>query len=184
MLERSLKGRLLVATPPLGDPFDRSVVLVLEHTAEGALGVVLNRPTDLVVTAAFPDWSTFAAPPAVIFRGGPVAPSALICLAEVWADLDADAWSPLLGRIGTLDLTRDPNEVYPQVEHLRVFAGYSGWEAGQLESEIDAGAWYVLDAAPEDPLSTDPDELWRTVLRRQGGRFAIIANHPPNLSAN
>jgi putative transcriptional regulator len=181
----SLKNRLLVATPALGDPnFDHTVVLVLEHGDEGAVGVVLNRPTETDVGAPLPGWHRMAAEPAVVFAGGPVSPSAAICLARPWPGERAAGWEPLFGPIGTLDLERDPDEVASTVQALRVFAGYAGWGGGQLEGEIEAGAWFVVDAQPDDALSQEPEELWRSVLRRQRGPLAMFANYPPNPAHN
>jgi putative transcriptional regulator len=181
----SLKGRLIVATPILGDRnFHRTVVLMLEHTEEGAVGVVVNRPSATTLADSLPGWDRFSAHPSVVFVGGPVEESAVICLALAAEDVDDDLCSRLLGDLGTFDLTRDPDEVGGAIEQLRVFAGYAGWSAAQLEDEIDAGAWFVLDAEPEDALSESPEELWPAVLRRQRGRARIFANYPPSLSVN
>jgi putative transcriptional regulator len=180
-----LKGRLLVATPALGDAnFDRTVVLLLEHGDEGALGVVLNRPSVTDVDGPLPEWGALAARPPVFFVGGPVQPNAIIGLARVRSDELPDGWSPVLGPLGVIDLSRDPADVGPAVEEVRLFAGYAGWEAGQLEGEIEAGAWFVVDADMHDALSPEPDELWRAVLRRQRGTLALFAQFPPNPSMN
>ena len=180
-----LKGRLLVATPSLGDPnFDHTVVLLLEHGEDGAVGVVLNRPTGTDLSDPLPGWSRLAAEPPVVFVGGPVSPDAAICLARSWPDEPLDSYEPLLDSLGTLDLSADPDEVAAGVQGVRVFVGYAGWGAGQLESEIAAGAWWVVDASPDDALSAEPEELWRSVLRRQRGRLAIFANYPANPAMN
>jgi putative transcriptional regulator len=177
----SLKGRLLVATPALGDPnFDRSVVLVLEHGDDGAVGVVLNRPTATELAEPLPGWHRLAAEPPVVFVGGPVSPDAAICLARSWPDEAVDAYEPLVGSLGTVDLSIDPDEVASALQAVRVFVGYAGWAGGQLEGEIAAGAWFVVDATPDDALSAEPERLWRAVLRRQRGRLAMFANFPSN----
>ena len=179
MHEGSLRGRLLVAAPALYDPnFERTVVLVLEHGAEGALGVVLNRPSGTDLYAALPRWERLAADPTVVFEGGPVAPTAAICLGRTSASSEPDGWHPLFGGLATIDLERDPEDLGGAVHGIRVFAGYAGWGADQLEGEVAAGAWYVVDARPDDALSPAPDELWRAVLRRQRGRLAMVANFP------
>lgn len=181
----TLKGRLLVATPSLGDPnFEYAVVLLLEHGDEGAVGVVLNRPTGTELSDPLPGWSRLAAEPPVVFVGGPVSPDAAICLARSWPDEALEAYEPLMDSLGTLDLSVDPDEVAGGVQGVRVFVGYAGWGAGQLEGEIAAGAWWVVDASPDDALSAEPEELWRAVLRRQPGRLALFANYPPNPSTN
>lgn len=182
---RPSAGRLLVATPILGDPnFDRTVVLLLESGAQGALGVVLNRPGPTAITVPFPGWVAHVADPPVVFTGGPVAPSAAIGLARTAVGAEADGWAPLVGHLGTVDLSRGPDELPVPVEVLRVFAGYSGWGASQLEAEIEAGAWFVVAARAEDAFSPSPATLWRSVLGRQRGRLAMFANAPPDPTVN
>ncbi|MGH9034409.1 MAG: YqgE/AlgH family protein [Acidimicrobiia bacterium] len=180
----SHRGRLLVATPELGDPnFERTVVLLLEHTPEGAVGVVLNRPSGTLLTEAGTDWGgwdAFAASPDVIFVGGPVARTAVIAVART-VDGKTEGFQPVLGEdVGIVDLALEPHGV----DAVRLFAGYAGWGGGQLEAEIAAGGWFVLDALPSDPLAVEPEELWRDVLRRQGGRLALFADCPPDPSLN
>jgi putative transcriptional regulator len=189
----SLKGRLLVATPDLGDPnFFRTVVLMLDHTPDGAVGVVLNRPTETGLGEAAADWEGWdelAAPPAVVFVGGPVSQTAVICVASRSGDgpapdrggeADTEGFQSVVGPLGVADLRRPPEAV----EAVRIFAGYSGWGGGQLEGELAAGAWWVLDALPEDALGDQPDDLWAQVLRRQGGNLALFAAFPPDPTLN
>lgn len=179
-----LRGRLLVATPPLVDPnFDRTVVLMLEHGEEGALGIVLNRPSDTALAEVLPEWHEHASAPGVIFGGGPVAPEAVIALARGGTD-ETEGWLPVLGAVGTVDVGRDPAELGPHLDALRVFVGYAGWGAGQLEAELEQDAWFVVSADPGDPFSPHPDRLWRDVLRRQRGRVAMFANHPDDPTVN
>jgi putative transcriptional regulator len=179
------KGRLLVATPVLSEGiFDRSVVLVLEHDDEGALGVVLNKPSTTEVAGPLPDWARLAASPTVVFVGGPVTPEAAVCLARARGKNGAEGWTPLVGGVGSLDLSADADAVAPDIEELRVFSGYSGWSSGQLESEIEAGAWFVVDPVDDDILSGEPDSLWHRVLRRQRGRLALYAAFPADPTAN
>lgn len=181
------KGRLLVATPPLDDPnFDRTVVYVLEHHADGALGVVVNRPTEELLGEPLERWSDLQAQPAAVFDGGPVEPNALIALALALEPLDepTDELAPISGRVTSADLTTDPAFVAGRVSAVRIFRGYAGWGPGQLEGELEAGAWLLLDAIPDDIFDDHPDLLWRTVLRRQGGRLAWLADAPDDLSAN
>ena len=180
-----LKGRLLIALPALRDPnFDRTVVLMLHHDEEGAVGVVLNRPSQMEVTDALPQWGELVAKPTVFFLGGPVSPDSAICLAHRSRVSELDGWQPVLGPIGTFDLTLDPGEVGAELRELRVFSGYAGWGPGQLEGELELGAWLVLDSTPADAMTEEPDQLWRTVLRRQGGQLQLLAAFPPDPSLN
>jgi putative transcriptional regulator len=174
----SLKGRLLVATPALGDPnFDRTVILLLEHSDEGALGVVLNRPTDIDVGDPLPGWDRLAGAPSVVFTGGPVAPDAVLCLAES-SDDATPGLTTVADDIVLVDLNRDPDDLAGALTNVRVFAGYAGWGTSQLEDEIASGAWFVVDTVPGDAMSPDPGVLWQSVLRRQGGRLALFASYP------
>ncbi|MGH9283383.1 MAG: YqgE/AlgH family protein [Acidimicrobiales bacterium] len=184
MIDEPLAGRLLVATPALGDPnFDRTVVLVLEHTDEGAVGLVLNRPSETAVVEPLPEWDRVTGPPSVIFVGGPVAQSAVIGLARGRVD-PGEVWRPVVGGVGIVDLGGSPDDVAPAIEDLRLFAGYAGWVEEQLEDEIEAGAWWVADASPSDLLSDHPERLWSEVVRRQPGRLALYANFPADPSEN
>ncbi len=187
-------GRLLVANPLLPDPnFDRTVVLVLAYSDEGAFGLVLNRPSDTLVAAPLPMWEELAAEPPVIFVGGPVEHQAVICLARSSGgavtsadDPVSDGFRAVIPDVGTLDLYVD-GDLQPlrdAFRHVRVFAGYAGWAAGQLEGEIAAGAWWVVDALPEDPFSDDPESLWKRVLRRQGGSLSLVASYPRDPTMN
>ena len=179
------KGRLLVASPALGDDnFDRTVVFMLEHNEEGALGVIINRPSDEAEVEGLESWTELASPPAVVFHGGPVEPDALIGIARTESARDGVGWAPITKSLGTVDLSESPVEIAPILESIRIFRGYSGWSPGQLESELSVNAWIVTDAAPTDVFDHHPDELWRSVLRRQDGSLRWLANAPDDLSAN
>ncbi|PZS23392.1 MAG: YqgE/AlgH family protein [Acidimicrobiales bacterium] len=186
MASRSLEGRLLIAAPSLKDPnFARTVVLVLAHHDEGALGVVLNRPSELEVSQPLAQWAELAVPPSVVFVGGPVAPAGAICLAEVDHEVaSTDTWKPLNGVLGTLDLAADPASVGPTVRRVRGFSGHAGWGTAQLEGEVAVGGWMIADARPDDPFSARPADLWHQVLRRQGGPLAMLASYPEDPSLN
>jgi putative transcriptional regulator len=187
----SLAGRLLVATPVLSDPnFRRTVVLIVEHEAEqGTLGVVLNRPTQVQVGQVLEPWTDLATSPSVVFNGGPVAPNSALALALVPGTDEPVGWHPLDGapavaRLGLVDLDAPPGLLAPAVASLRVYAGYAGWSADQLEAEIGEGAWYVLPAEPGDAFCAEPERLWPAVLRRQGGELAYVATYPDDPSLN
>lgn len=174
----------MVATPPLADPnFDRTVVYILEHRADGAVGVVLNRPLDEPLPDQLHPWQRLLSDPATLHEGGPVDDTALIALAQLTGSIDS-AWSLVSDGLGSIDLLLDPDEVAEAVAAMRVFRGYSGWGPGQLDDELAAGAWMVLPAESSDLFGPNPKDLWRDVLRRQGGRTAWLANAPDDLSAN
>lgn len=184
-------GRLLVATPQLADPnFRRGVVLVVEdEAAEGTLGVVLNRPTEVPVDRVLPPWAELASGPPVVFQGGPVALDSALALARLrgageplgWRALDGSA---AVSGVGLVDLDAPPELLAAEILRLRVFAGYAGWGPGQLKSEIDEGSWYVLPAEAGDAFMDEPGQLWQAVLRRQGGDLALVATFPDDPSLN
>lgn len=181
----SLRGRLLVSTPGLGDPnFDRSVVLLLEHDPDGALGVILNRPSTTAVGEVLPAWSDLTSEPPVVFAGGPVDSTAAICLGSTRPGAVNGAVQALTPTLGVVDLDGDPALLSADVAYVRVFAGYAGWGGGQLDAEVEAGGWFVLDCLPSDPFTASPLTLWRAVLRRQGGRLALASTYPGDPSHN
>jgi putative transcriptional regulator len=185
MQENSRAGQLLAATPMLGDVnFRRTIVLVVEDDAdEGTLGVVLNRPSEIPVEQVLQPWTTLVTGPSVLFRGGPVAPDSALALALPRGDEEPIGWrslagSKLMSRLGLVDLGAPPELMADGIASLRVFAGYAGWGPGQLEAEIDVGAWLVLDGLPEDAFVPEPDRLYPSVLRRQGGDMALLSTYP------
>ena len=182
----SMTGQLLVATPALKDPnFDRTVVLLVAHEAGGALGVVLNRATEVPVSEVLGAWGGLARDPAVLFEGGPVQPESAICLARMRTPSQrVKGIHQVAGSVGTVDLSVDPDRLRDTVTGIRVFAGYSGWSPGQVEEEVARGSWFVLDALPGDAFMERPDDLWPMVLRRQGGILAAVAHFPPDVTLN
>lgn len=184
-------GLLLIATPQLEDPnFRRSVILVVEHDIEGGtLGVVLNRPTEVPVDQVLAPWAEFVTGPSVVFQGGPVALDSALALARLPGEDEPLGWRALDGcagvsRVGLVDLDAPPALLAPEVLQLRVFAGYSGWSAGQLRSEIEEGAWYLVQAEAGDVFAGDPERLWQEVLRRQGGDLAFVSTFPEDPTLN
>jgi putative transcriptional regulator len=182
----SLTGRLLVATPQLKDPnFERTVVLLVAHEEGGALGVVLNRATEVAVADVLSGWGPLASEPSVVFEGGPVQPEAAICLARTRVGVTRlSGFNRVSGAVGTVDLSSDSTRIAPAVVAVRVFAGYAAWAPGQLEGEIEGGSWFVFDALPGDAFVNRPDDLWPLVLRRQGGLMAAVATYPADPTQN
>jgi putative transcriptional regulator len=179
------KGRLLVATALLGDPnFERTVVLMLEHNEEGALGVVLNRPSSLRVDEALDDWADLVEAPAVVFVGGPVGTGSVIALARRRAELPAEAWTEVQAPLGVLDVSHDAALLAAALDGVRIFTGYAGWGAGQLEAEIEEGAWWVVDADAADALTPTPGALWHDVLDRQPEPLRRWSRLPDDVRVN
>jgi putative transcriptional regulator len=171
----SLRGQLLLAGPGLIDPnFFRSVVLVLEHNDEGALGVILNRPTDLAVREALPSWSDTVSEPDVVFVGGPVSPGTAIAIGR------GPEVEPVIGGFGIIDLDHEPDGF----REVRLFSGYAGWGPGQLEGELFEDAWLVLAPEPEDVATADADDLWSAVLARQPHPLSLLALYPDEPAFN
>ena len=178
-------GKLLVATPGLRDPsFRRAVVLVLEHTPQGALGIVLDRPLDVDATVVLPQWQPHLSLPGRLFQGGPVAGDTALALADVPGTDAPPGVRPLSERLGVVDLDAPPAVVVDAVRALRVFVGYAGWSDGQLDDEVEAGGWFVVDHEPGDVFSPDPHGLWRRVLRRQPNDLALLSTAPDDPSLN
>jgi putative transcriptional regulator len=178
------RGRLLVASPSLADPnFRRAVVLMIEHSEEGALGLVLNRPTPLVAREALPGPLAESMPEGErVHQGGPVQPEAVIVLADFLDE--ALAASLAFDRVGIVDPDADASRLGGAVRAIRAYGGYAGWGDGQLEREIADEAW--IDAAPtaDDVFGADADGLWSRVLERKGGTWRLIARIPENPSVN
>lgn len=178
----SLRGHLLISAPALFDPnFRRTVVLIGDHDEDGALGVVLNRPTPVAVADAVPALAGVVDGDARVFIGGPVQPRAAIVLAELADPSLADI--PVLGAIGFLVGDVD-EEKAAAVRRARVFAGYAGWGPGQLDEEVARDGWIIERALADDVFATDADALWRTVARRKGGEAALLATMPFDPSTN
>jgi putative transcriptional regulator len=175
----SFKGRLIVASPPLDDEnFRRTVVLMLEHGPEGALGVVLNRPTDVRAGDALPDYSAALPDDAFIHIGGPVEPTSFIILGD-FVD-PAAAAAITFSSVGVVD----PDNASGELRAVRAFGGYAGWSAGQLEEEFADEAWIEAEALPADVFTNEPERLWSRVLDRKGGAYRLVARMPEDPSLN
>ena len=179
---KSLRGSLLVSSGGLFDPnFRHTVVLLGEHNEDGAFGVVLNRATDVAARDAVPDLADLLPPGEPVFQGGPVQPEGVVLLADCQSEWIADI--PVLGSIGFVI-----GEIAPETRHAivraRVFAGYSGWGPGQLETEMAQDSWIVSPAHPEDLFTDNPDLLWSRVLQRLGPEYRNLSRMPFDPSMN
>ncbi|MFC4950329.1 YqgE/AlgH family protein [Pseudonocardia sp. GCM10023141] len=181
-------GSLLVAAPGLLDPnFKRTVVYIVEHRERGSLGVVLNRPSEVAVRDVLPAWAALASDPNAVFVGGPVEGETALCLAAVRTGQDPARVAglvPVRGPVALVDLDTDPVALTDRLRGLRVFAGYSGWDEGQLVGEIERGDWIVVPALPDDVLTQRDTGLWGHVLRRQGVPLALLATFPVDVRQN
>jgi putative transcriptional regulator len=181
-MEESLRGKLLVASPALLDPnFARTVVLITEHSDEGAMGIVLNRPSDAAVDAVVPELAEIAGGEPV-WVGGPVQPEALVLLAE-FSDHGAAAWI-VVADVGLASADVGLDELAAAVRRGRVYAGYSGWGPAQLEAEMEVDSWIVEPPLPAELFPEDPSSLWSDVLARKGGQYSLIARMPADPSLN
>jgi putative transcriptional regulator len=172
----SLRGHLLIAAPSLFDYFRRTVVLVLEHTPDGAMGVVLGRETETRVADAVPALAELPGADEVVYLGGPVAPESIVALGDF--EDPGEAGTQVIGSLGTLDPDGD-NE---SLRRLRVFAGYAGWGPGQLDGELEQDAWIVQAADLQDPFRSG--DIWSDALGRKGGRYRLMATMPAHPSLN
>jgi putative transcriptional regulator len=179
----SLAGQLLLASPALRDPnFARTVVLVGLHSDEGAMGLVLNRPSSVTVSEAVPQLEQAVTDAERVYVGGPVQPTSVVFLAE-FVD-PSPAGLLVLGRIGFPAPDTGIEELIEATGRGRVFAGYAGWGEGQLDAELEHGDWIAHTPLPEDVFTEIPEELWSAVLTRKGGSYALIARMPPDPSVN
>ncbi len=177
--------RLLVSIPAMGDEnFDQTVVLVLEHDEHGALGLVLNRPTEDPVSLHLPQLADRVASPGQFFLGGPVEVGGMLALGRTRLGGTGEHVTPVVGPIVLVQPDALLQGEVAGVDVVRLFTGYSGWGPRQLDAELAAGAWHVIDAMPDDVFCVDPEGLWRSVMRRQGGRLASQGLYPDDVSVN
>lgn len=183
-----MPGSLLVAAPGLTDPnFARTIVYIIEHRPHGSLGVVLNRPGPSEVRDVLAGWAPLTSEPRSLFLGGPVDNGTALCLAALrtgQTGRGVPGVTPVREPVQLVDLDADPAPLAPRLRGLRIFAGYSGWDAGQLAGEIARGDWFVVPALPDDVLGPAHDGHWERVLRRQGLPLALLATFPMDPAHN
>jgi len=181
----SLRGKLLIASPKIVDPnFRRVVVFMAEHTEEGAMGLVLNRPAETTVNEAVPDLDWLAdEDDAAVWVGGPVSPGSVIVLAEF--DDPSSAALIVEGDLGFVPADIDDRDAFATtVRRARVFAGHAGWGPGQLESELEEDSWIIESAQRADVFTAEAESLWSAVLRRKGRDYVLLATMPMDPSLN
>jgi putative transcriptional regulator len=178
------RNRLLVSVPATGDDnFDQTVVYVIDHDDDGAIGVVLNRPSDDPVPPVV-DIGVPGATPDVLFSGGPVSPEAMIVLGRRRLGSEARGIAAVGGAVAVVAAAAVEDHEVEGIDVVRVYSGYAGWAPRQLDAELAAGVWVVLDALPDDVFCADPARLWRSVLAREGGRLASVARYPSDPNQN
>ena len=184
MKEKPEKGKVLISEPFLNDPnFKRTLILLAEHTAEGSVGFVLNKPTEYLISEVIEDFPEFDAK---VFYGGPVQLNTLQFIYKGENIIDGSLEiSPGLywgGSFEILKMLIKSNAVNPG--DFRFFLGYSGWGEGQIDDELEINSWIVSHTATDNIFSDEPDKLWREVLKSMGKKFAILASFPENPSVN
>jgi putative transcriptional regulator len=182
-------GSLLIASATLVDPnFARCVLLVLESNEDGSLGVVINQPSETEVGEVLEPWRDVVNPPGVFFRGGPVELNAALALGSLGDPARVDeaplGWRQVSGELGLVDLDSSPDDFLGRLSGLRIYAGYAGWGAGQLDDEIAEGSWHVVPAQRSDLFSDSPERLWREVLKRQPPPLSMLATLPEDATLN
>ena len=182
--DKFLKGQLLLDSGQLrGSFFQRTVVLICQHDAEGAFGLVLNRGTGNnvgdVIVADLPE--TLKICP--LFLGGPVQPSALSFLHSDDFLPDANVM-PALSLGHSLDDLIELGESFSATRKIKMFAGYAGWSGGQLEDEMKRNAWLTHPASIELVFDTNTGQLWQRILRQKGWKYKLLSQMPEDLSQN
>lgn len=170
-------GKLLIAQPFLADStFSRSVIFLCEHSDEGALGFVLNQPTNVNITDVLPE---FDAPVLPINHGGPVQLDTLHIIHKAPGSLGGTEVKS--GVYWGASLESLQSFVYDKAfsaDELRLFVGYSGWSPGQLENELKEGSWLITDVTQDVIFSTDADEVWKKAIYSLGHDYRYLANMP------
>jgi len=179
----NLAGQLLIAEPRLADPnFKRCVVLVLAHDAEGALGVVLNRPTEVPARDVVEELASLVDDEDMLHDGGPVQRDGVVVLADFAEPEESERL--VVGSVGMLSDLSEPERLSESVRRVRAFAGYAGWGAGQLEGELQREDWFLEPARVDDVFSAAPGDLWSSVLERKGGSYTLVSRMPDDPSMN
>lgn len=179
MTDLTLAGQFLVATPIIASQsFEKSVVFLLEHGDTGTIGVVLNRPTDLLVEEHLPGFGGMLSDPPIVFLGGPVSSDTAIALGRGTAiEFLKPSAHPQVGLV-------DVGHPLAGLDSLRIFAGYAGWEPNQLEAELAEGAWWVLFPDIEEVFTSQVDRMWERAVERAPGTIPLYATYPADPTSN
>lgn len=181
-------GMMLVSAPGMMDPtFARSIVLIIEHSVQHTIGVILNKRSEIAVANVLPDWANAVVNPAALYIGGPVNQQAVVGVGMTQMGVKIDEHSQLqrlANRLVHVNLRSDPLEMSVLMTGLRLFAGYSEWQPGQLDEEIERGDWYVVPALPGDVIMPGFVDLYAEVMRRQPMPLPLFATYPLDPSEN
>ncbi|WP_342318734.1 YqgE/AlgH family protein [Corynebacterium mayonis] len=181
-------GSLLVAAPGMLSPaFARTVVLILDHSVDGTLGIVLNRRSETAVHNILPEWSDLLAKPQALYIGGPVAPQTGVAVGVTAPDVKIEDYpqlTRLANRLVQIDLNAHPRQMEGALESVRIFAGTAQWGQGQLDGELRRGDWFVAPALPGDVIAPGAADLWGDVMRRQSMPLPLFATFPADIDEN
>lgn len=181
-------GSVLIASTTLSGPtFVRTVIYMIEHDENGSLGVVVNRMSQAAVFNVLPRWTELAASPRAVFIGGPVQTESAVCLGVAKTGVDWSAQPKLhqvRGRVCMVDLDADPDDLEPILTGVRIFAGYAGWDAGQLADEVLEGSWLIASGLPSDLLAPATVDVWHEVLKRQEWPLSLLSTYPEDPETN
>lgn len=181
-------GSLLIASTTLTESiFSRSVIYMIEHNDDGSLGVILNQMSQTAVHNLLPRWTDLAASPRALFIGGPVKQDSALCLGVLKPGVDAGPVEGLKhvdGRVVLVDLDADPEQLVEVLDGVRLFAGYAGWSAGQLDGELGQDSWLLASGLPRDILAPATVDVWSSVLRRQPWPLPLLSTFPEDVSQN
>lgn len=180
------RGTFLVATPHLRDPnFRQTVVLICEHGSGGSLGLVINRRTDQHIMEVLPQATGLHDKAGFVYVGGPVQKDNLLVLHRIGREVPEARQifdGVCLG--GDLAVLEETSAEGQEGDLIRVYMGYAGWAAGQLQFELATGSWIVLPADLKMVFARDPLQVWPTILRSIGGAYTLYATMPPDPSLN
>lgn len=163
--------------------FERAVVFMIKHSNEGSVGLVLNQPTHHHLSSLIPEWEGQIFEDSTVFRGGPVELDSSLGLGRFVGDLN-DNQTFIIANVGVIDLALPPQEIPENLVNFRPYIGFSGWSPMQLEAELAANTWFVVDADPQDIFREETEDLWSLVLRRQKGPMSWLSNYPPDPRVN
>lgn len=184
MEHKSLKGQLLLDNGKLqGSYFHRTVLLICQHDAEGAFGLVLNRSTENKVGDALVVDLPAVLKQQPLFLGGPVQPQALSYLHTDTFLPDANVMTNLsLGN--SLDALLELGESFSQSQQVKIFAGYAGWSPGQLDAEMKRGTWLTHPASLDLVFNLEPEKLWPAILKEKSWQYRLLADGPDDPAWN